>query len=851
MKNFIVLLITIILPIISFSQKIEGKVTDNNGNILPFASILIKGTPRGVTTNNQGNYSISLPPGTYMLDCRYVGYASAEKKVILKEKTVEVDFQLSPQNLTLKEVVIKNTGEDPAYEIIRQAIKKRSFYENQVKAFQAEIYIKGMIKLRELPDKFMGQKIPDEGREEMGLDSSGKGIIYLSESVTKVSSSPPDKFKLEVLSSRVSGSNGLGFDFPVFINFYKNNVEVFDGNLNPRGFISPIAEGALKYYRYKYLGTFFEGETMVNTIQVIPRRDYEPLFSGIINITEGDWRIFSCNLLLTKKSQMEVLDSLSISQIHIPVEADIWRIKSQVVHFSFDQFKIKLAGDFVNVYSDYDLEPEFAKKFFNRVIIKYDSTVNEKTKEYWDTIRPVPLEPEEIKDYKFKDSLLKARVESPTKNFDSLAKRQGPVTIMQILWKGVNRTNYDSANLYHFKSDALLKTLQYNTVEGLVIHPSLVLSKKMEKLNTRVSFIADARYGFNNQHLNPWAGFTFNSDDVFDINKKRKRKSFYVAGGKRVSQFFKESDIDGLGNSLGTLLYGRNEMKIYENYFAKTGFLKQWESSAKILVEVGFEDRLPMENTTDFILNKKWLKRFTPNYPVQVLSKQFSRHQSVQLHVAYSITPGQRYIQFPGRKTAIGSKYPKFTLDYTKGFKDVLGSDVDFDKWDLNVTDDINLKLGGTIKYNATIGGFLNSKSTFIQDFKHFYNNISVIAPEYVKSFENLPHYRFSNTASFYSEIHLEHHANGLLTNKIPLLKKWNWRLVEGGNALYLGKDQKYAEVFIGLENIFKLFRADIVAGFQPGFKPTYVYRIGFGGLLGDALNQIRFTRTKKIIGVW
>ena len=839
---------------LSFSlsaQKIEGTVTDTEGNILPFASILIKGTPRGVTTNNQGKYSIALDAGNYILDCRYVGYATVEKKVTLGKEDVTVNFKLSTQNLTLSEVVIKNTGEDPAYEIIRQAIKKRSYYDNQVKEFEAQVYIKGLIKLRDLPDKFMGKKIEDKDKDEMGLDSSGSGIIYLSESLTKVYAQEPNKLKLEVLSSRVSGSNGLGFDFPVFISFYKNNVSVFASQLNPRGFISPIADGALNFYNYKFLGTFFEGQTMVNSIRVTPRREYEPLFSGIINITEGDWRIFSCDLLLTRKSQMEILDSLKISQIYVPVEGDIWRVKNQVVHFSFDQFKLKADGDFVNIYSDYNLEPEFDKKFFNRVVIKYVSAANKKTREYWDTLRPVPLEPEEIKDYHFKDSVLKVRQENPARNWDSLRRNQGPLKIGELLWSGVSRTHYDSVNEYKIKFEPLVKTLQYNTVEGVVLHPSMVISKNLKRLDTRVSFIADVRYGFNNRHINPWAGFTFNSNDEFDMNKKRKRRSFFVAGGKRVSQFFKESDIDGLGNSLGTLLYGRNEMKIYENYFAKLGYSKQWESSARLLIEAGFEDRLPLDNTTDFILNKKWLTRFTPNYPVEILSQQFTRHQSVAMHISYSITPGQRYIQFPQSKIAIGSKFPRFTLDYTKGFKNILGSDVDYDKWDFNVKSDINLKLAGTIKYNASIGGFLNNKSAFAQDYKHFYNNISTIAAEYVKSFENIPHYRFSNTAPFYSELHLEHHANGLLTNKIPLLKKWNWRLVEGVNGLYIGPDEKYAEVFVGLENIFKLFRIEMVAGFQPTFKPTYVWRIGFGGLVGDALNVIRFTRTKKIIGVW
>jgi hypothetical protein len=47
------------------------------------------------------------------------------------------------------------------------------------------------------------------------------------------------------------------------------------------------------------------------------------------------------------------------------------------------------------------------------------------------------------------------------------------------------------------------------------------------------------------------------------------------------------------------------------------------------------------------------------------------------------------------------------------------------------------------------------------------------------------------------------------------------------------------------------MIRIDVVAGFQNGFKPIYTYRVGFGGLLGDALNAQRFSRNKKIIDVW
>jgi hypothetical protein len=63
---------------------------------------------------------------------------------------------------------------------------------------------------------------------------------------------------------------------------------------------------------------------------------------------------------------------------------------------------IDAIGNFVNVYSNYTLSPDYKKNFFNNIVIKYDTAVNKRSKEYWDTIRPVPLEPEEQLDYKVK-----------------------------------------------------------------------------------------------------------------------------------------------------------------------------------------------------------------------------------------------------------------------------------------------------------------------------------------------------------------------------------------------------------------------------------------------------------------
>lgn len=829
---------------------VTGTVRDEQGEPLGFATILVKGSPYGATANAEGKYSIRLAPGRYTLECRYVGYATEEKEVLVTNAEQEVDFVLKVQDLKLAEIVIDPNSEDPAYEIIRNAIKQRAYYEGQVSAFSADVYIKGIIRLLQLPDKVFGRKVETDDMEAFGIDSSGQGIIYLSESLTRVFEQKPDKLKMQVISNQVSGSDGFGLDFPAFISFYKNLVDVSRGTLSKRGFVSPIADNALRFYKYKFLGSFWENGKQVNSIQVIPRRDYEPVFSGIINITENDWRIFSCKLLLTQTSQLQVLDSLEITQIHAHQYKDIWRVKSQVIHFHINQLGVAAEGDFVNVYNHYDLNPKFEKGFFDRVIIRYDTASNKRPDTYWDSIRPVPLEPDEIRDYRIKDSLKILR-DSVIYNRDSLRKLQKFPGLMDILLFDATRNYYGKKRPTTFKLEGLLKGLQYNTVDGVSINPSLVVSKFIPSLNATGSVIADVRYGFNNSHLNPWAGFVLT--DRLNTRDKHKFRNYeyYVAGGKRVSQFFKMSSLTGLGNSISTLLYGWNEMKLYENYFFKTGFKKAWDNGVNFKIEGVYEDRIPLENTTFHIWNKKWESRLTPNYPTQIMNAPFQPHKAVVLHGSFSFQPGQRYIQYPDVRYSLGSKYPVFTFNYYKGVPGLFKSDTDFDRWQVDVEGDVRLRLSGRVLYNVITGGFLNNKKVFVQDYKHYYGTHSHIADEYTKAFQYTMAYQYSNASPYFAEVHVEHHAYGWITNKIPLLKKWNWNLVDGFNGLFISPERHHLELFVGLENILKLYRFDVLLNLENGNRPVWTYRIGFGGLIGDVINKQRFARHDKIINPW
>ena len=364
MRNYLLLILLINYSTV-FSADIKGIVNDTKGNPLAYSSVLIKGTTKGTTANAKGAFLISLNEGNYTIVCQHIGYKTTEKKIKVSKENLTIDFELEEQQYKMNEVVVKNGGENPAYEIIRNAIKKRDEHLNEIKKFECEVYVKGQIQLRNYPKTFFGNKVDFEDG-----DTSKRKIIFLSESVAKYSVDGKDKRKIEVISTRVSGSSdGFGLASPQIISFYQNIINVGKG-LNPRGFISPISDNALHYYKYKYEGSFIENNQMINRIKVTPKRTYEPLFTGYINIIEDEWRVHSTDLFLLKEQQLQFLDTLKIQQLYVPLN-NHWTIKQQVIYpagkfFSFDFF-----GNIVQVYNKFNTSPNFAKGFFDNVIMKY------------------------------------------------------------------------------------------------------------------------------------------------------------------------------------------------------------------------------------------------------------------------------------------------------------------------------------------------------------------------------------------------------------------------------------------------------------------------------------------------
>lgn len=814
MRKIPIVLFVFCIGLTTYSQRITGTATDADGKILPYASIFIKGTARGTNANSEGKYSLQLEPGQYILVCQYVGYKKEEKSITVGNKDIELNFRLSIQEVMLDPVILKQ-GEDPAYEIIRNTIKRKSHYQDQLNKFECLVYTKGQLRVRNYPKRFLGRKVDFEDG-----DTSKQKMLYLSETISTYAVDKPNKEKVEVLSSKVSGqSDGYGLSAPRFFSFYDNNIFI-GNNLNPRGFISPIADNALNYYKYKYEGEFIEDGRAVNKIRVTPRRKFEPLFTGYINIVDDDWRIHSVQLLLTKESQMELIDTLRLDQIYRPVSGDVWAISSQVIYPAVKILGFDAYGSFINIYSDFKLDPKFEKKSFSSTILKYLDSSNKKSDDYWENARPVPLQDEEVFDYKRKDSLEFAKKDP--RYMDSLDKVRNKINIIGAMF--FEQTLVAEAKRTSFTFRPITEQVSFNPAEGWVINTGATWTKRLDSSNfarRSITIAPNLRYGFLNKHFNAHLTVRYNFG-------KKDASSVSISGGKRVFQFNNQSPIGPRGNSLSSLLQEKNRIKSYEAIYFRGSYHQGVGQGFSWTAAFQYQDRMPLENLTDYTWRDNKDRQYTPNYPNELMPQNITRHQVFVGLLGIEWRPGTKYIELPDRKINIGSKYPLFSVQYTRSFHRLFGSDGDFSKWKLSINDDMNFRLLGRFRYRLGIGGFIDNKRIEVPDYQHFNGNISTFATEYVNSFQLLPIYQFSNTARFYSLAHVEHNFNGLLTNKVPGLRRLNLYLVVAANGFYINKNTYYYEYTVGFDNIFKQFRIDFGQSFLNGRAWQTDFRIGF-----------------------
>ena len=120
MSKSITLILLVIFHLTGFSNHISGTIKDNFGEPLPFASVYVKNTTYGVSSNAFGEYFLELKNGEHTIIFSFIGYESVEKKVILSGSPKVFNIVLNENAKDLIELEVVSNTKNKALEIIKK-----------------------------------------------------------------------------------------------------------------------------------------------------------------------------------------------------------------------------------------------------------------------------------------------------------------------------------------------------------------------------------------------------------------------------------------------------------------------------------------------------------------------------------------------------------------------------------------------------------------------------------------------------------------------------------------------------------------------------------------------------------
>ena len=320
----LIILVTLVISPISNAQILRGKITNQSGEPVPYATVYIQELRQGTTANGKGDYEFKLPPGKYTVTYQSLGYQPVYETINIAATVRSKDIILPLQYYQIPEVRISATGEDPAYLVMRKAIGMAPYYLNNISYYKAEVYLKGNLLINKIPRLLQKSMKIESSNNGASVNAGSKpnkeervlkaGDAFLMESFNEIEFTAPDKYVQRMISyNSTFPAEGNEISPMSFIqaSFYQPVLADMA--------ISPLAPNAFSYYNYKYLGASLQGNFNINKIQVLPKRKSQQLFEGTIYIIEDLWCLQSIDL-----TNENFFGKIRIQQLFVPVQDDIW-----------------------------------------------------------------------------------------------------------------------------------------------------------------------------------------------------------------------------------------------------------------------------------------------------------------------------------------------------------------------------------------------------------------------------------------------------------------------------------------------------------------------------------------------
>ena len=860
----------LLFSVYTHAQTLHGKIIDLQGNPIEYATVYVSEAKTGCISSETGEFILSLKQGEYTLIVQHLSYKTLIISVeIPKESLLEI--KMENKAIVLSEVKVSARGEDKAYGIIRKTVAKSPYFRKQLLKYTATFYSKGTMKIKDVP-RLMNKLMEKEVQIR-------KGDTYTAESVNEVTVTL-DKIEQKVISKRSSFPESLKLDavgFDPYGNIYRSSGD---------GIISPVTREGLSVYRYQFEYSYKDNDLLVHHIKVIPRNSGNPYaYSGYIDIIDGSWHVYNFNLSGNMDLGIASV-RFNVKQNFVPIEKNVWMPGSTHATYDAKAMGYNVIMNFTHStrYKDYEVNPimyaenlaaelitpiqptqkqpviskksekltkeiteimekeklttrdavklvdliesknkedeknnpkndsinplEIQRRYFRTV----DSNANNQDSAHWETYRTIPLSEEELAGFeqkKINDSI------AEEKKLEKLKKKKNDLNVVK------NKT-------FSMGVNPMGSTLAFNTVEGFKVGLQAYANKRFKDSVTSLNNELNLGYAFAAKH------FYLYGSSQWKYNPKRFA-SLAVFGGKQTCDF-KHEEQSGkyLVNSLSSLFLRNNLIQYYDKTFAGVKHKIEAFHSFQTTVSLTYEQQQPLENRSDYSFFFRKTRNYQPNIPdneyVINNSAYLSRQSAFLVDISVSYTPKMfyRYSRNKKVKRYAGSKFPTFTLSWTKGINNLLGSNSNFDYLELNIAQDIDFKLFKSFKYNLSAGIFPNAKSLHFSQFKHFHsNNFWITFSSLYDGFNTMQNYKYS-TNEWFIAWHTKYEALYLMLKFIPGLSKTLITENLHFSFLYNPLTRNYVEVGYSLSKIFLVGNIGFFVGFDEFKAVNWSVRAGF-----------------------
>lgn len=731
----------------------RGRVTDEKGQGLPYASLALTPGSHSTITNESGRFEIYLPAGNYTLQLHYLGYNAQKLAVELGVGGLTRDFSLTRQVFELGEIRVNARAEDPAYAIMRRAIRNAPLHLAAVSSYEAKTYVKGSLTVT---------KAPWAVRKLMEQQNIKMGTTYLLESVSEVKYRFPATFSEKVVSIRSNLPPGSTptINFANF-NFYRPNV----GEI-----ISPLSGRAFANYRFAYRGEKQEGGLKLVRIGIEARTKGPYLLSGDVYLLEPSLAIHAIDVRYRDDNGVEYhlqQEYQAFEEVWLPVKQDV-KLKATYLGANADVRYVTSVRNYkvgTNAEALAALQPvqrprfdegnkgnraarDEAKKIKKETqklpdsleVIRYDYVVDTLARvtpdSMWSELRQMPLEENEVIGYREADSIYVAKnLKADTSGENNRFRWYHPITGHTYrLGPFIERVGYSKQLQYRgFAFDAIQRVDIYNTVEGFVLGSRLRYTTRSSRTSNQ-SMGLNLRYAFGRNRLLTNAFFEQN----------RAQYSWSVSAGTAISQFNSANPISPSVNLVQTLLYNDNILKLYEKSFLQFDASRILTPQWRLKGQLEYAYRSPLQNEARFALftNPSLWSENAPAH-LSLASTAFTQHHYLGWQGEIEWRPWAQRAIVNGEERISNRDMPVFTFQIKGGHT---GSP--FWLTDFGMSQYRSLQKGNSFTIAANVGTFLAAPIYFL-DYKHFNAFQSLLQSSESPYFRNLPYYQFSSNTSY------------------------------------------------------------------------------------------------------